>query len=252
MDEQDSGDDRRGIQSVDFLGKVLRAMANAPGPLNLKTLSSDTDVPAAKLHRYLTSLIRIGLATQQEKDGRYDLGPLAIRLGLAAMARRNIVDAAEKALNNVLDRHGLTGHLSVWSEHGPIIIRTHHGGVPLVTSLGLGRVLPVTRSATGLVFLAFLPEAATAAAVRHELSAGSKRAGLESAVAQTRDRGIGFVDGTVIPGLSALSVPVFDFDGSLACALTATSAEGGFGVAGLESAVARELSVAAKAIGELS
>jgi DNA-binding IclR family transcriptional regulator len=252
MDEQDSGDDRRGIQSVDFLGKVLRAMANAPGPLNLKTLSGDTDVPAAKLHRYLTSLIRIGLATQQEKDGRYDLGPLAIRLGLAAMARRNIVDAAEKALNNVLDRHGLTGHLSVWSEHGPIIVRTHHGGVPLVTSLGLGRVLPVTRSATGLVFLAFLPEAATVAAVRHELSAGSENVGLESSVARTRDRGIGFVDGTVIPGLSALSVPVFDFDGSLACALTATSAEGGFGVAGLESAVARELSVAAKAIGELS
>lgn len=251
MDDQDGGDDRRGIQSVDFLGKVLRAMANAPGPLNLKTLSGDTDVPAAKLHRYLTSLIRIGLATQQEKDGRYDLGPLAIRLGLAAMARRNIVDAAEKALNAVLDRHGLTGHLSVWSEHGPIIIRTHHGGVPLVTSLGLGRVLPVTRSATGLVFLAFLPKAATAAAVRQELSAGGN-AGLDGSVTQTRDRGIGFVDGTVIPGLSALSVPVFDFDGSLACALTATTAEGGFGADGVASPVARELSSAAKALEQLT
>lgn len=249
MDDPDGGDDRRGIQSVDFLGKVLRAMASAAGPLNLKTLSGDTGVPAAKLHRYLTSLIRIGLATQ-EQDGRYDLGPLAIRLGLAAMARHNIIDAAERTLNDVLDRHGLSGHLSVWSEHGPIIVRTHHGGVPLVTSLGLGRVLPVTRSATGLVFLAFLPDVATAGVARRELDGRPRGAELDRAVALTRARRIGFVDGTVIPGLAALSVPIFDFDGSLACALTATAPDGGFGADGVSSPAAQDLSSVAQALGE--
>lgn len=29
MDDQENGDDRRGIQSIDFVGKVLRALAAA-------------------------------------------------------------------------------------------------------------------------------------------------------------------------------------------------------------------------------
>ncbi|WP_379068088.1 IclR family transcriptional regulator [Mesorhizobium sp. UC22_110] len=248
MDDQENGDDRRGIQSIDFVGKVLRALAAAPGPLNLKTLSIDTGVPAAKLHRYLTSLIRIGLASQHEKDGKYDLGPLAIRLGLAAMARRSVIDEAEKVLNDLLDRHGLTGHLSVWGEQGPVIVRTHHGGVPLVTSLGLGRVLPITRSATGLVFMAFLPEVATAPIARREANAATDKDLLNRKVEDTRIRGVGFVDGTVIPGLAALSVPVFDFDGSLACALTATALDGAFGKDGADSAIAHELAAAANSI----
>ncbi|MBC9247484.1 IclR family transcriptional regulator [Paracoccus sp. 11-3] len=237
-------EERRGIQSIDFVGQLLEAMARADAALSLKRLSEETGVPAAKLHRYLASLVRIGLARQNPADARYDLGPLAIRLGLAAMARRDAIGLAEAALNRVLDRHGLTGHLSVWSDHGPVIVRTHHGGRPLITSLGLGRVLPLTRSATGLVFASFLPDSATAALILREIASPEERTALQAMIDQTRAQRIGFVDGTVIPGLAALSVPVFDFDGSLVCALTATGLAGSFGTDGRQSAIAAELAAA--------
>ncbi|MFD1880882.1 IclR family transcriptional regulator [Paracoccus pacificus] len=239
-------EERRGVQSIDFVGHLLEALVKANGAITLKRLSDETGVPAAKLHRYLTSLIRIGLASQRQNDARYDLGPLAIRLGLAALGRRDVIGFAENALNAVLDRHGLTGHLSVWSDNGPVIVRTHHGGRPLVTSLGLGRVLPVTRSATGLVFLAYLPPNATRELAELETAGPEDQEKIRQAVEETREHGIGFVDGTIIPGLAALSAPVFDFDGSLACVVTATGMAGAFGPDGASGAIARELTAAAE------
>jgi DNA-binding IclR family transcriptional regulator len=42
-------------------------------------------MPAAKAHRYLVSLIRVRMVVQ-EATGRYDLGPLAVQLGLASLS----------------------------------------------------------------------------------------------------------------------------------------------------------------------
>ena len=39
---------------------------------------------AAKAHRYLVSCVQAGLVVQSERSGSYDLGPLAVRVGLAA------------------------------------------------------------------------------------------------------------------------------------------------------------------------
>ena len=239
--------EKRGIQSVDFIGNILSALAASSNALPLKDLSSLTKVPAAKLHRYLTSLIRIGLASQQA-DGKYDLGPLAIRIGLSAIGRRRIIDEAETAARTVIEQHGVSGHLSVWSEHGPVIVRTVQGGVPLITSLGLGRTLPLSRSATGFVFLAHLPSRLTEPLLRQEARDQADLDAALKAAEQARAEGIAVVDGTVIPGLAAISVPIFDFDSNLACALTLTAMTGGFGPKPLASAPAGALRDIARAI----
>lgn len=220
--------EKRGVQSVDFIGNVLQALAAAPGPLNLKTLSDRTRVPAAKLHRYLTSLIRIGLATQHV-DGKYDLGPLAIRVGVAAIGRRRILDDAEHSVREILERHGYAGHFSVWGEHGPVIVRTFQGGTPFITSLGLGRTLPLGRSATGLVYLSALNERVTEPLLATEVPDEAARQAIRNKARKAKAEGMAIVDGTVIPGLAALAVPVFEFDGELAFVVTVTTNAGGFG-----------------------
>jgi len=77
---------RRGIQSVDTGIRLLEVLEKVDGPLSLKELSAKADMDPSGAHRYLASFVRCGLVVQSA-DSRYDFGPLALRVGLAAMRR---------------------------------------------------------------------------------------------------------------------------------------------------------------------
>ena len=111
--------------------------------------------------------MRCGLV-RQEADSRYDFGPLALQIGLAAMRRIEPVQLAEQALPELVAETGYTALLAVWSITGPTVVRWQRSREPLVTNLGLGSVLPISRSAAGTVLVAFLPQAVTAEALAAE------------------------------------------------------------------------------------
>ena len=75
--------ERAGIQSVEVGFSLVEALAQASGPLMLKDVAAAAGMSAAKAHRYLVSFQRIGLVTQDERNSRYDLGPAALKIGLA-------------------------------------------------------------------------------------------------------------------------------------------------------------------------
>ncbi len=146
----------RGIQSIETGIRLLATMEKADGPLALKELALGADMDPSSAHRYLASFVRCGLV-RQESDSRYDFGPLALHIGLAAVRRLDPVQLTERALPELVKETGYTALLSVWSNRGPTVVHWQRGPTPFVTNLGLGSVLPVSRSATGAVFVAFLP-----------------------------------------------------------------------------------------------
>jgi DNA-binding IclR family transcriptional regulator len=77
---------RRGIQSIDTGIRLLETLENADGPLALKDLNAQSELDPSSAHRYLASFVRRGLM-RQEANSRYDFGPLALQIGLAAMRR---------------------------------------------------------------------------------------------------------------------------------------------------------------------
>ena len=139
----------------------LEVLEKADGPLALKELSARAEMDPSGAHRYLASFVRCGLV-RQEADARYDFGPLALHMGLAAIRRLDPVQLTEQALPELVSETGYTALLTVWSNRGPTVVHWQRSRNPFVTNLGLGSVLPITRSATGAVLVAFLPEAVTA------------------------------------------------------------------------------------------
>ena len=102
---------RRGIQSIDTGIRLLEALERADGPLALKDLSSAAQLDPSSAHRYLASFVRCGLV-RQESDARYDFGPLALRIGLAAMQRLDPVQITERLRDPLIEqnhRRDLTG-----------------------------------------------------------------------------------------------------------------------------------------------
>src|SRR5262245_29841347 len=81
---------RRGIQSVDVGFRVLAALAAEPEAAALGAIAKRAALSPSQAHRYLASLIASGMAVQNAASGRYELGPQAIQIGLAALARTDV------------------------------------------------------------------------------------------------------------------------------------------------------------------
>lgn len=242
-----SGEARQGIQSIEVGGRLLEALAAAVQPMMLRDLAAAADMAPAKAHRYLVSFARMGLVEQDEATGRYGLGPFALQLGLAGLARMDPYRLALPALAELSAALDQTVALAVWGNHGATIVRWLESSQPVTASLRTGAVMPLTRSATGRVFLAFLPAARTAKLAREELALNA-RSGLVPATAeelgkivgQTRRHGVARAVGDMVPGVSGLAAPVFDGNGTMVLALVSLGYAGAFD-ATWEGAVATAL-----------
>jgi DNA-binding IclR family transcriptional regulator len=208
----------RGIQSIDTGIRLLEVLERTGGPLALKELSARAGLDPSGAHRYLASFVRCGLVVQGA-DSRYDFGPLALRLGLAAMQRLDPVQATEHALPALVAETGFTALLAVWSNRGPTIVHWQRTG-DLVTSLNLGSVLPVARSSIGRMLLAFLPAGVTAEALALENKKEKlDREALERELERARKSRLAYADKTVIPGLYATASVVRGWNGEGVCAV---------------------------------
>ncbi len=220
MDDLTNEVRQKGIQSVEQASALLEALITAGTEQSLTVLARAGDMSPSSAHRYLTSLVRTGLVQQNAANGKYDLGTMAVRLGLSALARLDFTEIAASALTGLTQKVGVDGHVCIWGDHGPTIIRVRQTHFPILTNLRLGRTLPTLLSASGLVFCAFTPAGITSPFVERErIAAKLTRRDVEARIADTRASGFGWIDGTVIPGLRAIAAPVFDPQGDLAAVL---------------------------------
>lgn len=195
--------------------RLIEALEAAPGPLSLKELATAAGMPPSRAHAYLASLRAVGLVVQDGEGGRYDLGPRALSLGLAALGRLDVRDAALPAMRRFRERTGEAVHLSVWAGQAPVIVSRLDGRRGSSLSIRLGTLLPLERSASGRIFLAFLEEADREARDR-----------LGAVVDQVRADRMAVTDGMLNAGFAAISVPVLDHLGEIAGAMTALGAAG--------------------------
>lgn len=206
-------DRRQGIQSVGIGLRVLDVLASLDGAAALGAIAQASDLSASQAHRYLASLIAAGMARQDAATGRYELGPGALRLGLAALSRMDVFREAAIAIGDYVRETGRTVQMAALGPSGPIVVRWIMGTPPISTSLTVGAPLPLLSSATGHVFLAFRPENQTRAMVERETQPQFQPIDVEALRARVHRDGYSAIRGDLIPGLRATAVPIFDLQG---------------------------------------
>lgn len=229
--------ERAGIQSVEVGFGLLEALSLAPGPLMLRDLAAAAGMSAAKAHRYLVSFQRLRLVAQDVVSTRYDLGPAALKLGLASLSRLDAVKLARERVGALGERIGHTLALAVWGNHGPTIVHWEESPQAITVNLRLGDVMPLLTSATGRCFAAFLSRDAMAPLLKEEVALAQKqgRTDVPASMAQVRalldevrQRGAARVVDILLPGIVAFCVPVFDSDGHIVLGLVALGPAGTF------------------------
>ncbi len=252
--EADTAKPQRGIQSVEVGGRLLHALAAARGPLALGDLAASAELSSGQAHTYLVSLTRLGLIKRDALSGRYEPGPLSLRLGLLHLERQPAFRAAVPRVAALAEAIGFSVAICIAGPHGPTIVRYEHAGFPLHVNLHVGSVMSLPATSTGRVFCAFLPDARWQAmwanqAGSHDdtLATRAQRDAFGATLAEIRARGLERSIDAPSPAVSSLSAPVLDADGQLCLALTAIGPTGSIDVK-WNGPIARALRDAARAI----
>lgn len=224
---------KNGVQSLEIGMAILRAISGGHRAMMLKDIASAADMPASKVHRYIVSLVRSGLVEQDPATSRYDLGPFALSLGLVAVDRLDRVKLGLAAIDRLRDEINQTTALAVWSEHGPVIIRSVRPYRPITVNVVTGTALHLLTSASGRVFAAHLPRTMTQERIRQEQARLQlppelqTAAGVDALLTQVRQEGVSTVaDYHLVPGVAAAAAPVFNFKHEITLSLLAIGVKG--------------------------
>ena len=240
-----------GIQSIEVGGQLLLALAHHGRPLPLKDLAREAGMSPAKAHPYLVSFQKIGLVEQESGGGRYGLGSLALQMGLIGLQQYDPVRLATPVIEELALLTGLTVAIAVWGNRGPTVVRIAEAPSPVHVTMRHGTVMSLRDTASGRLFAALLPPAQVDAVVGAmgggEVGALRNDTDFQAELAAIRRGALARVDGSAVPGVSALAVPVFDASGRLVLSLTAIGPGATFNSAP-EGAVATALVAEARAL----
>ncbi len=197
--------------------------------MTLKELAAAVGMDTGHVHLYLTSFRMIGLLQQAGHGGAWSLGPYALELGLAALRKLDLAEAAQGPMLELQHQTGLTAYLSIWGNVGPTIVRKVDGNFPFPMSISIGYVLPLLSTGTGRVFLSYLPVRTTLPIIEREANtlrgpAGARLdaspAALNRIVKQVRTHGITQAGSATNVGFIGMSSPVFNHEGHICAAMS--------------------------------
>jgi DNA-binding IclR family transcriptional regulator len=94
------------------LVRVLEALAATPDGLGIRDTSRRTGIDKSVLSRLLSQLEALSMATKDEMQGRYHVGPRLFALSSAIVARDSLSRAARPILENLVRRFNETCYLA--------------------------------------------------------------------------------------------------------------------------------------------
>lgn len=250
MSEKQTMSKQRGVSAVEVAAAILDVLYQARAPLRVIEISRACGFASAQVHHYLVSLVRTGFVRREGSPVRYALGPFAARLGLAAVDTLEIQHVSAPFLQALSDKTAEASFFSIWSPQGPLIVRWHQGQRPLTVYARLGTVMPLLRSATGEVFLAWGDRDAVDVAIENTLlhyppdQRDGQRVDLDVRRSLARRRGYGATSGGMFKDIDAISTPIFERGGKLAGALTILGLAASIDVSPESTVVAATLDVA--------
>lgn len=180
------------------------------------------------VHRLLKALMQEGAIEQDPETRRYLIGPEVTLLGLARTRRFPLLTLADPYLIELAQQVGDTVFLSIRHGHDSICIGRRTGHHPIqVLSIEVGVRRPLGVGVSGVALLASLPEQESDALVADNAARlavlGEKPRDIVARVAAARATGIAHAPAGLMPGTSAVAVPVPGPHGTALGAVTVTA-----------------------------
>jgi len=144
-----------GVAAVERALTIVEALARCGGPITLADLSRATEFYKSTLLRLLVTLEQAALVVRLS-DGRYALGPYALRLGRAYDASHHLTEVIQPILQNLVDQGTESASFHVYHNATSRVcllrIDSHHSTLDHIRA---GDLLPLDRGAAGKILTAY-------------------------------------------------------------------------------------------------
>lgn len=213
------------VRSVERALQILSAFDGAHAERGVSEIAQITGLHKATAHRIIMTLLNAGFLERAADGEKLRLGLRLVELGLGALRQLDLRRAAFPYMQQLVERFQETCDLSIFDRGRVLYIEVVHCEHSLTITTRVGRRLPAHCTASGRVFLAFLPadvvepllsESLTACTENTIVSVTRLRAELE----ETRQRGYGLDNEEFERGIRAISAPIRDIDGNIIAAIS--------------------------------
>jgi DNA-binding IclR family transcriptional regulator len=224
----------RGNSTILIGLEVIQALMDLGGPSSLGAVAARTQLSSSRAYRYLRALVDGGFVTQDKSSGHYDLGIGILHLGLSAIGRVDPVRHALPIMHSVTEQTGFTTVLSLWGSNGPTVIRCENGTLDMSLKVREGANLSLLSTATGKVFLAYMPEKIVEPFLKREIALWNAhhprkemmtKAKVDAMRKDVRRRGLSSTLGHRNPTAN-ICAPIFDSEGRIRLAMSIISVIG--------------------------
>lgn len=144
----------QGVNSVDIAVVILNFIASQHGHARASDIASGCNLSKSRLHKYLVSLCRSGMLSQDE-NSHYCLGELLIKLADAVPGNQDVIARVNPVLLNFRDRMNYSTGVVIPTPQG-LVLRHYHRSFRNVDIDFLDNTpVPIAASAAGWVFMSF-------------------------------------------------------------------------------------------------
>lgn len=209
--------------------RILKLLGRSTDGYKVADIARELKIPVTTTLRIMSTLSLEGLA--RKVDTRYELGPVLIQLGNAALSGTEIRELAQPVLLKLTQATDETAHLAIPCDDRSLIVAVQDSPHPLRAASRPGFLAELHCSSTGKTFLSFLYRERLAqlypAGVKLTKRTPHTRATLAEIrreVEATRKRGYSLDDEEFNPGVRCVAAPVYASDGKVTAAIGITAA----------------------------
>jgi IclR family transcriptional regulator, acetate operon repressor len=206
--------------------EVLESLARRRDGATLSGLSQRLGSPKSSLLYLLRPMARLGYLVRSA-DGRYQLGPAAFTLAMAALSNRELPQLARPFLEDLAEKSGETALLATMASDEPVAVYIDKvdGRDPIRYTPPLGLRRPLYCSAIGKLLLAHLSPTRRQEYLRttrlraFTAQTPVTRSALRRAIEEIRAAGVSISMDEIAEGAAGIAAPVFDRRGELLAGL---------------------------------
>jgi len=216
MAENDSKNDRSGIQVISRAAAILRILRESQTGMSLGQIANKTGLPRSTVQRITGALIDERFVMSDPEGRGLRLGPELS--AFAGAAQYNVVEHCRLFLTELTQKTGETADLSVMRGVGMTFLDQVPGTHRLTTLSKVNEVFPLTTTANGRSCLAQMPGEDAAVLIRAEWARNDVSgdfAALVSQLEQIRAVGFAYDLDEHSSGISAIGFAFRDWGGSL-------------------------------------
>lgn len=196
--------------------RILEWLSRRPDGAGVRETAAALGLTHSSAHRFLETMSRAGWVHQIPQTQKYELGPMAIQVGMTAVARMDLRFAASRELREIARRTGETAYLGVLVGDRVVYIDIVPGGHAIGLNRPVGWTYWAFRTAVGKVLLASLPldQLSTAIPYRRLPRTGRRGVtalpGLRRELVAVQRAGFATNDEESEPGVYGIAVPIRD------------------------------------------